>query len=219
MNDVGVEAMHQFFVDWQQLHRLVQLPEIQFERWQQFFSEWKSLETTISVQEKFIKFDCGHFEEFVKAFAEPYDNYCQSGAFINIWQVAGIGKDELRNSAVLAWMLDHSADHGQGSSILERLVAMIGNIREIDLSLESIRKNNYRVKTESLPMGELHSRIDIEVEGADFLIFIEVKINAQETNDQLQRYLDLVKRKSAGRSWAIIFLTPTGRFSNKWHSL
>ncbi len=210
MNNVGVEEIHQFFADWRQL-RQRQLPESQLGRWQQFFSEWINLTSTSSNRKKTTKFDCEQFEKFVCAFAKPYDEYRRSGAFMNIWKITGLGKDELKNSAVLSWMLDRTANHGQDSAFLEKLIEFVENIRDVEIDSEIIRENNYWVKTESLPLDELHSRVDIEIESSAFLIFIEVKISASETNNQLERYLDLVKHKAAGKPWVVIFLTPTGR--------
>lgn len=210
MNSVGVEEVHQFFADWQKLSQ-INSSESQLEKWQQFFSEWKSFTSTTPIEKKSTKFDCEQFEKFVCAFSKPYDEYRRSGAFMNIWRITGLGKDEVKNSAVLSWMLDRTANHGQDSAILEKLMEFVESISDIGIDSETIRENNYWVKTESLPLDEIHSRVDIEVESSAFLIFIEVKISAPETSNQLERYIDLVKYKAAGKPWVVIFLTPTGR--------
>ena len=79
------------------------------------------------------------------------------------------------------------------------------------LSAAKVRTSNYWTRTEQLPLGDLESRVDIEIESSAFLIFIEVKVRAPETGDQLQRYVDLAPKKAAGRPWSIIYLTTNGR--------
>ena len=50
------------------------------------------------------------------------------------------------------------------------------------------------------------SRVDIEIDGP-FLLFIEVKINAPETNNQIERYVELAREKAGSRQWGVILLT------------
>jgi len=53
--------------------------------------------------------------------------------------------------------------------------------------------------------------VDIEISSSNFLIFIEVKVRAPESTDQLKRYVQLVTQKAAGRPTLVIYLTPSGR--------
>ncbi|GAC1607833.1 MAG: hypothetical protein NVS3B3_11370 [Aquirhabdus sp.] len=160
-----------------------------------------------------VLIDYAKFDSFAEKFNILNKAYRRSGAAMNVWRAAGLGHDELRNSRVLAWMLDRDGDHGQGSIILEQLLDEVN--KELDyvtVSANQIRGKKYRTKTESLPLGEQESRVDIEIEGDEFLIFIEVKIRAPESRDQLRRYLDLARHKAgANKSWLVIFLTVNGK--------
>ncbi|MFL9906832.1 PDDEXK-like family protein [Paraburkholderia sp. RL17-337-BIB-A] len=129
----------------------------------------------------------------------------------NFWRAAGLGYDELRNSQALAWILDRFGDHGQGSAILERLVELAGRQQPIAVTPETVRRVDYSTRTESQPLGDRESRVDIEIESPRFLIFIEVKVRAPETSDQLKRYVELARQKAAGRPSVVVFLTPDGR--------
>jgi len=73
------------------------------------------------------------------------------------------------------------------------------------------------VHVESCASGERRSRIDIEIEGEKFLLFIEVKVFAGETNNQLERYLQIAETKAGNRPWGIIYLTPRGKKASIQH--
>lgn len=180
--------------------------------WENFFLSWEKFSAAkILPEETKPVLDCTEFERFAQAFHEPYKRYRKSGAMVNVWRAAGLGNDELRNSQVLGWLLDKFGDHGQGSAILELLIELAGELRPLGVTPGTARDNNYSVRTESLPLGEQESRVDIELEGPGFLIFIEVKVQAPEFGDQLKRYLDIARRKARGRPFVVIYLTPYGR--------
>jgi len=48
-----------------------------------------------------------------------------SGDCANLWKVAGLKRDEVRISSVLAWFLRHRGTHGQGDKLLVALVQRI----------------------------------------------------------------------------------------------
>jgi hypothetical protein len=125
----------------------------------------------------------------------------------NIFKTGQLGNDELRNCKVLASFLDCSGDHGQGAAVFCRILLAIG----LSDFANSAKKRCYYTRTEVWPLADPGSRVDIEIEGDDFLIFIEAKIAADEGEDQLQRYLALARLKAAGRDWAVIYLTSDGR--------
>ncbi len=199
-----------FFTQWERLHS-PPTQEDKYAEWRDFFSSWEHLAPADVAAEEKPPLDCEEFASFAQAFVKPYEDYRRSGAMVNVWQVAGLKYDELRNSQVLSWMLDRFGDHGQGAAILERLVELVGKQRPVGVSPEVVRTTHYWTRTESLPLGDQESRVDIEIESPAFLIFIEVKVRAPETNDQLKRYVELAHAKAAGRPSFVIFLTADGR--------
>ncbi|MDP1612793.1 MAG: PD-(D/E)XK nuclease family protein [Sulfuritalea sp.] len=207
-----VERAAQFFLAWQQQHLAPQQESHLIESRSTLAAWGCPVPATVDLA-KVPQLDCKSLASFAEAFSNTYDNYRRSGAMVNVWRVAGLRRDELRNCQVLSWILDRFGDHGQGSAILERLVELAGK-QMAGITAEKVRMNNYWTRIESQPLGDLESRVDIEIESAAFLIFIEVKVRAPETGDQLKRYADLAPKKAAGRPWSIIYLTTDGRKPN-----
>lgn len=132
------------------------------------------------------------------------------GAFhFDPWLVAGLGRDEVRNSSVLAWMLDPKGSHGQG---LYPMLALLNAVSiHFNGSFPSHPGRYCRVRTEINPNGETADRVDIEIDAESFYIIIEVKIDAPEQAEQLERYCIQAAKRPGNRPWAVIFLTPQGR--------
>ena len=133
----------------------------------------------------------------------------QNGSALNVWAVAGLRRNELRNAAVLAWFLDPRGSHGLGSALLTTLLHQVVEAHPgwIDVSHDLSR---VAVHTEEWPLGSEVDRVDIALDGPDFSIFIEVKIDAPEGLNQLQRYADLacVKAAALGKMHGrVIFLS------------
>lgn len=66
-------------------------------------------------------------------------------------------------------------------------------------------------QTECCPLGQVENRIDIVLEGSDFVLFLEVKIDAPEGHLQLERYARAAKAKATatGKKYAaLLYLTP-----------
>lgn len=186
---------------------------ITLEAWRSFFATWPTPQANATPRVHKPRFNIEQFSAFAPAFRQAADTHRERGTAANLWKVTGLGHDELRNSEVLAWFLNAFAEHGQGSRILEIFLATTlaqGN-PQAKIQPEDVRNGPYWTNTESLPLGDMKSRVDIEIESPSFLLFIEVKIRAPETGDQLERYVDLIQRKAGNRRWQVVFLTPQGR--------
>lgn len=134
-----------------------------------------------------------------------WNDEIKRGVDCNVWDVAGIKFDEVRASKILAWILDPQGSHGQGSVFLESIAPLLKN----RLTTEMLAAGG-KSYVETLPLGDHESRVDIEIKGKEFLLFIEVKIYATEQNHQLERYFKIAKAKAGNRSYAVVFLTPSG---------
>lgn len=117
----------------------------------------------------------------------------QSGADINVWQVAGLGHDEVRVSSVLAWFLSPTATHGAGGKFANAFWSAAGG-PSLGFDLSSLR----RVAVEVCPLADNSDRVDLALEGDEFLVFIEVKIRAGLQPDQLSRYEVAARRLGSG---------------------
>lgn len=148
------------------------------------------------------------YELFFDTLKPLYTQSKYKGAELNVWQQAGLKRDEVRNTAVLAWWLDCYGSHGLGNILMHALIEALPHREGIPPLLTN--NNNYKVQAESLPLGQIENRIDIELMGSNFLIFIEVKIDAQEGYEQLSRYRELIQQKAdryAKPYYGIIYLT------------
>ena len=125
----------------------------------------------------------------------------------NMMKLCGLGADEVRHSAILAWLLDENASHAHGNLFLEAFSSVVG------LELEN-ETAGYVVSAE---FPGFESITDIVVyRTSDFFISIENKINAKEGGDQLnreyrdrERYADSLNIPPNRR--VSVFLTPDGR--------
>jgi hypothetical protein len=59
-------------------------------------------------------------------------------------------------------------------------------------------------------LGQAENRVDLSIEGRDFLLIIEVKIDAGEGPVQLQRYDEILRAKAAllGKRPSLLYLSP-----------
>ena len=213
------------------------LNQLQIQEWSSFFSAWgNGLQTqdTTTTWEKFFDafraigaterrdtqygIDSAQMASFFVQFEEVYSQFYRSGAAVSVWDVAKLGSDEVRVCSVLAWLLDRHGSHGQGDVFLRCFLDCLR--KECCLSIPSEQNifRGYRTSAESFynnffcdQQDQSNSRVDIEISGPDILLFIEAKIYAPETNNQLKRYIDILRSTAGGRSRALVFLTPTGR--------
>lgn len=220
------EALQLFFNQWNAINTM-EKPDVHLlplaSQLRSFFDEWGCCKYTPSESSPTaIEIKTEELEQFFVEFKEGWDAVLKmrrTGTFSNVWKAAGLKRDELRNSAVLAWLLDCHEDHGQGSGILECLLQSLSSrFPSID---ENFPKKNhakgvYWTHTESCPLGEPESRVDIEMDGREFLLFLEVKIGAQETNKQLDRYLKICPLKAQRRPWGVLYLTRGGLLPDRF---
>lgn len=150
-----------------------------------------------------------------------------SGAFIDLWAVAGLGRNEVRNATVLAWLLDPQGSHGFGASMIEQLIEFIARQANFTISKGGLCAAS--VATEECPLGNDRDRVDISITGLDFVIFIEVKIDAREGDRQLERYVETLnaKRGSYGKEHGVVVYlspralgkTPAGVIEMTWRDM
>jgi hypothetical protein len=126
----------------------------------------------------------------------------------DIWSVIGLDRNEVRTARVLTWLLDPHGSHGFKESILFELWQQIPFEKRPFEPEDPLRS-----RRETIPLGDAQNRVDIEIEGKDFLLIIEVKIDAGEQPDQLQRYIAAAKAKAAARNlknYCVLYLTRNG---------
>ena len=209
-----------------------------FERWRQanvpptlsgyltgFFEAWRQLpfevEKPAGAENPEYIFDTGALAQWFQGMEQPLLVAKRSGQLCDPWAIAGLKRDEVRNSAVLAWLLNPRGTHGFGDSALRALLGLVADkfaVKQQGSPEKSdvVRKfpivvgRTCTVLPEDSPDGDLSNRVDIVVDDPGFYLMIEVKIGAQEGVDQLLRYAMVAQKLHRGRPFAILYLTPQG---------
>jgi hypothetical protein len=132
----------------------------------------------------------------------------QEGGEVNVWQMAGLKRVELRNAAVLAalWSPAEMGDRAANflGEFLRRLTPNAGLPSGEELA------SHYVVRTEHCATGAATERVDITIEGRHFVLGLEIKIGAGEGPEQLTRYQKSVEEwaHSKGKRGAVVLLAP-----------
>lgn len=132
------------------------------------------------------------------------------GMDVNVWETAGLKRDEVRNSKVLSWCLNPRANHGQKDIFLKQFLSLLPEQFSEPSCIDS------HVIAESCILGNQSDRVDIEIESDQFLLIIEVKIDAPEGPEQLARYLHAAQVKAKMKDWAVIYLTKEGKLPEEY---
>lgn len=136
--------------------------------------------------------------ELFLALRDPLANAREAGQFVNPWALAGLGRHEVRNVAVLAglWNPVMAGDAGRAF-----LLKFLERLPKGDANVPNAQDLNRRfvVRTEHCVTGELATRMDLTIEGHDFLIILEAKIDARLRDMQLEDYMKSLERWQCAR--------------------
>ncbi|WP_312455358.1 PD-(D/E)XK nuclease family protein [Pseudescherichia sp.] len=175
-----------------------------------FFAQWprQALDTQPKALPT-VAVDALQLSAFMAELEQPLAALRHGTFNFDPWEVAKLGRNEMRNSAVLAWLLDPHGNHGFGDLPLK---ALLGAVRECGNNRIPENFTRYcRVSVEKYPTGDATNRVDIEIDADNFFMLIEVKIGAYEQKDQISRYIGEAKKRAGGHPWAVVYLTPQGR--------
>ncbi len=137
-----------------------------------------------------------------------------AGAYANPWTIAGIGKKETRNCAVLGHLWDPVIVGDIGRKFLIQTLSLADPTGAHAFPIEDIGGRPYSVICESCLAGDTANRMDIVIQSLGgtpgWTIVIEAKVDADLGENQLERYaLDLADRnRLTGRDTYLILLSP-----------
>jgi hypothetical protein len=126
----------------------------------------------------------------------------------NVFALLKIGKDEVRHSGVLAWLLDPRGSHGQGVSFLRAFT----EVCRLEVESEALQRCQSRTE-----VSGQEAVIDVAVYSpGELLIYIEHKIDSPEGPRQIDREFADMRRHGAalgvcGTRQTAVFLSPQGR--------
>jgi hypothetical protein len=204
-----------FFANWEAArtsNHVSTLPN----RMTHFFERFRSLSTPHASPELELpatlgkQLDFKTLETALQSLRAPLARARSAGAFLNVWSAAGLKRDEVRNTAVLASLLDPQSYPEAGPDFLWAFLQRATHSGTASLLQEAEVRRGYTVRTEEYPLGQADSRVDLSIEGHNFLLMIEVKIDADEGTAQLSRYDDVLRKKARalGKRPALIYLSP-----------
>lgn len=131
----------------------------------------------------------------------------------NIFSILNLNRQEIRHSAMLAWLLNPQANHGLGIAPLKiLLLQLVDSLSENDrinalLTISTLDSSDVDVTTES---DTKTGRIDILIEMDSFVIGIENKIDTKDARGQLSKYATYMKQQFPNKLSCLIYLTPEG---------
>ncbi|TBF31524.1 PD-(D/E)XK nuclease family protein [Rhizobium ruizarguesonis] len=130
----------------------------------------------------------------------------KDGRLLNVWTIAGLKRDEVRTAKVLSWILDCNGSHGFGSAVLHELIGILDRRPGGAVLGEAIPGASYQSFVEYSPFGAQENRVDLAIVGENCVIFIEVKIDAGEGINQIERYASLAheRARSLGKPHGIV---------------
>lgn len=144
---------------------------------------------------------------FSEEFRRVFQANLRRGEYINVWNVAGLGRNELAVASVVAWIVNERGSHGRGSRVLNEWVSQLRPKWANPSLAKSGPLSSYRTATEVYPFSATDSRVDIELDGSEFVLFVEVKVDAAEGPNQIAKYLAHAQAKAGARRYALIFVS------------
>lgn len=153
--------------------------------------------------------DYQFFENLIPKILSDKRIYRTTPPNLNIFEGFGLGKNELKHCSLLAWFFNPGANHSQGQLFLNCFLKKF----EVIGILKYTQKGYFTVSTEDSYFEQ--GRVDISIYSKNFWLIIEAKILANEQNDQIERYNEILNNKSIAlgipRSMCkIFFLTLNG---------
>lgn len=173
-----------------------------------FFKQWPEGSARNTTSQRNLRANSTKLAYFFEQLSEPLKSVKYSCLHFDPWEVAGLGRNEVRNTSVLSWILNPYESHGLGRKPLQALLQAIRAGGRSDFPKDF--SHYCQVQVETNPCGNNTSRVDIEINADNFYLLIEVKIDACEQESQISRYCFDAQNRAMSRPWAVIFLTPRG---------
>lgn len=178
----------------------------------EFFTNYSTLKADApTTHRKVINYE--ELDKFLKIFKAIHQKNIYEGSNINIFEICRIGRNEVKNCSIMAWLLDSGGSHGLGNIFLKSIIDSFASYK-FPVSQDFLEKP-YCIHTEVCPEDDQTDRVDIVCDGQEFLLYIEVKIDSFEHGEQTKRYEKKLSQNSFGRKHAIIFLAPEAIATNK----
>ena len=149
-------------------------------------------------------------EDFVVGNSDLEELEVQLDKF-NIFEAVGVVRQELRHSNFLAFLLDPNQNSGLGQAFLKRfLQRAVLNSENSELSITPIDLDSWNLYNVSVQREWQNIDILILEENIKLAVIIENKIDGTESEGQLKRYYEAVKKQFPNYNIVCLYLTPEG---------
>lgn len=129
----------------------------------------------------------------------------------NLFEAAGVVRQELRHSDFLGFLLDPQQTHGLGDSFLTLFLRrVVQDSNPDDLPFSAIDVTLWDLSDTEVRREWRNVDLLIVNRTHKFVIVVENKVGTGEHSNQLQRYRELVEREFRGWRFGGLFLTPDG---------
>lgn len=138
----------------------------------------------------------------------PLARAAASGQLSNVWAIAGLKRNEVRNAAALGSLWSPGLFPETAAAFLRAFLHRLPGLSALPIGSEL--DAGYTVRTEECPLGDASSRVDLSIEGRNFLLVVEVKIDAPEGEQQVTRYNEVLQAKAQllGKRPVLVLLGP-----------
>lgn len=153
-------------------------------------------------------------KEFIsdKEAQEKFNAIKNSVMDFNIFEITGLGNQEIKHSNTLAWLFGDN-EHGLKYQILERFLKFtLKNSNNTSESYENLEKY-LKIQEKNIRIFRESDNIDLLAidENSKFIITIENKVEADKGEEQLLNYRKFIDDKYKDFKRIYIFLTKDGR--------
>ena len=160
------------------------------------------------------KNDLEILKEFIsdKEAQEKFNAIKNSVMDFNIFEITGLGNQEIKHSNTLAWLFGDN-EHGLKYQILERFLKFtLKNSNNTSESYENLEKY-LKIQEKNIRIFRESDNIDLLAidENSKFIITIENKVEADKGEEQLLNYRKFIDDKYKDFKRIYIFLTKDGR--------
>lgn len=128
----------------------------------------------------------------------------------NIFRVLRSTKNELRHSNMLAWLLNPSESHGLGDRFFRRWLMTVVHANAVEGAPSAVDVDASEIRSVDVAREWNHIDVLVKVrlqDGRRWVIAIENKINANQSETQLEGYRTLVERLFPDCQRLFVFLT------------
>lgn len=204
MSTLTSDRLQDFLLQW----RYLSPQDHRAERLRRFLDAFRPLRPLPPLVPQPRAIDAERIASLLGHMREPLERMRVSGGALNPWAIAGVRRQEVRNSAILATLWSPQACGSLGRQFLD---AFCRSLADPSGALPTAAELSapYSVRREHCPAGEASERVDMTIEGATFVLGIEVKIDAPQGPEQLHRYANSIRRwghQRGGKKTCVVYL-------------